>query len=88
MKLIGLVLFGIAVMAQQPDPSQPFPNHEEPPPGWFCTADARQADHKCACRNMPKEPNDPVCHSETQEDATCKVFCHADHCRCQMKCES
>lgn len=82
--MVGALL---AQGAQQPEPYPGSRNHEDPPKGWFCTPKAVQVSHRCACKNMAKDPDDPVCQSDTQEDPVCKVWCHKDHCMCQLACE-
>lgn len=83
--LVALAFGGLIAFAQAP---VPFPNHEEPPKDWFCSPNARQVDHRCACKNMAKDQSDPVCEREVEDDSACLVFCHKDHCRCQTACDS
>ena len=93
------------LMAQAPGttPAQPFPNHEEPPSGWWChpAIDAKDETtdaHACACRGMQTD-KDPICTTRTEdengnqveqpigESSRCKVYCHKDHCTCNVLCK-
>jgi hypothetical protein len=80
--MLLLWLLGPIVLAQKPSP--PFPNHEQPPPGWFCSPTAAQPDHKCSCKRMDA---DDLCEGEPQEDTKCLVWCHKQHCRCPIACK-
>lgn len=94
------LLFGVVLFAQSP--SAPFPNHELPPNGWFCTPASSASDvqtdaHACSCQGMT---DDPVCTTMsedpdsgdqievplTNDNAKCKVFCHKDACLCAVQC--
>jgi hypothetical protein len=55
---------------------RPFPNHEEPPAGWFCTPTDARPDHTCACKRM--DP-DNMCEGTPQEGPESKVWCHTEH---------
>jgi hypothetical protein len=77
---LAVILLGQISLAQT---DQPFPNHEEPPAGWFCTQKAADTDHKCSCKRMDA---DAMCEGTPQEDRECKVWCHKDHCRCPVVC--
>lgn len=86
---LWLVVIGVALgvglgLAQEQAPARPFPNHEEPPVGWFCSPTAAQADHVCHCQRMMHDA--PICESDVQEDANCSVYCHRDHCACPVSC--
>jgi len=83
MKHLALILLVIAPVMFAQTPDQPFPNHETPPDGWYCSPTAAQSDHKCSCKRMD---SDELCEGEPQEDAKCKVWCHKDHCRCPVVC--
>lgn len=95
-----IAFVAVAAFAQGPD--NPFPNHEVPPRGWYCspadTPEAVKTDpHACACLGMS---HDPVCQTtatdpDTGDDVTvpasndnakCKVFCHKDSCTCMRLC--
>jgi hypothetical protein len=85
--LIGLLL------ALQQEPVNPFPNHEEPPKGWYCRPAASIEDiksdaHACGCLGMT---DDPMCGTEAEpppvDSPHCKVYCHRDHCSCMTLCE-
>lgn len=62
-----LALMMGVVFAQGSDPARPFPNHEQPPEGWFCVPAQDQKavetePHACACRGMNMEmPTDEHC---------------------------
>ncbi len=81
MRLVILALLLFVVAQQNPD--QPFPNHEQPPDGWYCSHNDTRAAHKCACQRMDE---DPLCEGTPKEEAVCKVYCHADHCHCPIMC--
>lgn len=80
--LLLIILIGQASLAQT---DQPFPNHEQPPEGWFCSPKASELDHKCACKRMDQ---DRMCEGTPTEDTQCKVWCHKDHCRCPVVCKT
>lgn len=101
--LIALLLALPLLMAQAPGttPAQPFPNHEEPPSGWYCVpADKDHSPeteaHACSCRGMLED--DPICKTTGSdeegnpiempmgESSKCKVWCHKDHCTCVTRC--
>lgn len=82
---LALGLFG----AQQPEPYPGQGSHQEPPDGWFCQR-----------QNLDETvPHEKVCHcvricrtdehgtQEIQEDTGCTVWCHRDHCRCEVVCK-
>jgi hypothetical protein len=77
---LAVIVLGQISLAQT---DVPFPNHEEPPAGWFCTNKAADTDHKCSCKRMDV---DSMCEGTPQEDRECKVWCHKDHCRCPVVC--
>lgn len=93
MKLLLL----LTVLVASQSPSNPFPNHEQPPKGWFCYTAGTQSNvendaHSCSCRGMghdpicpplPSEPN--VIHNPYEG---CKVICHEDHCLCSNPCKN
>lgn len=79
--LIAVILGQIA-LAQT---DQPFPNHEEPPAGWFCSPKAAALDHQCTCKRMD---SDKLCEGTPAEDRQCKVWCHKDHCQCPVMCST
>ena len=66
------ILFLVALLlAQGPDPAHPFPNHEEPPVGWFCWPANRAEDiatdpHACNCVGMVGD-DDPICESRNPD---------------------
>jgi hypothetical protein len=79
----------LALLAQGSD--EPYPGqseHREPPKGWYCTPDAAQPAHRCACKNMAKDKDDPICKKpEPEDDPQCRSYCWKSHCLCQIKCE-
>lgn len=86
--LLTLLMGGVA-FAQGSDEAYPGQSeHREPPKGWYCTPDAVQPAQRCACKNMPRDKNDPTCSTmEPEDDNACKVWCHKDHCACKIRCE-
>ncbi len=87
----ALLAFAVGAVAAQQDPGDAYPgqhDHAEPPKGWYCFPDAKEPSHRCACKNMARDKDDPVCLKDTEEDQACAVWCHKDHCGCQMACES
>lgn len=96
-------LIVLALFAQAPaTPDHPFPNHEMPPNGWYCSPAGSAEDvatdpHACSCMGMVK---DPVCETTvldpdtgdtsqvpaTNDNGGCKVFCHKDNCTCMVIC--
>jgi hypothetical protein len=82
LRIITTVLLGFAVLAQQPEPYPGQNQHAEPPAGWVCQHQNYELsvppDHACACERGCDEQG--VLH----EDKQCKVYCHADHCTCQI----
>ena len=85
MKTLLLALMAVAVLAQQ-DPNRPFPNHEQPPEDWFCSRqnvnESVPAAHVCDCERMCRKDSDGA--EFTAEDPLCKVFCHKEHCHCEV----
>jgi hypothetical protein len=62
--LLLFTLSGFLAM-QAPNPSAPFPNHEQPPEGWSCHPALHQKDletdaHACACRGMTSHDPQPT----------------------------
>lgn len=85
------LLLAIALVLQgTPDlPPEQYPGqrqHREPPPGYFCAHDAKDAAHKCACKRMA-EMDEHGCCLAPKEDPTCSVYCHADRCTCPITCD-
>lgn len=70
MRTLALLALMVGVaFAQAPD--RPFPNHEQPPDGWFCHPALNQKEvetnaHACACRGMTMEDPDPEPHCQKQ----------------------
>lgn len=100
--LLGFFAFSIGVLAAQHEPYPGQGEHQMPPDGWFCSRDGGgNLDHVCNCRGM-SEQHDPMCKTPEKpaeppdeeggvtqgEDPSCTVFCHRDHCRCPIKCDS
>lgn len=84
----GLALAVLLVLQGTPAPEQ-YPGqreHREPPPGYFCSHDAKDAAHKCTCKRMAM-PDEHGCCGEPKEDPTCSVYCHASRCTCEVICE-
>lgn len=78
---IALLLIALLLQTAEPYPGQS--NHAEPPKDWYCANQNYELTvppaHVCGCERM--------CDSETgeiREDRTCTVWCHADHCHCQV----
>jgi hypothetical protein len=74
---------------------EPYPGqgeHAEPPKGWFCSSHpSAPRDHKCDCKKTCAKPTDEDGNTIdgpmiVTEDARCTVFCHKDHCACEVKC--
>lgn len=89
---LAFVLVGMAVLSAQ-GPSRPFPNHEQPPDGWFCVPALNEQAvdedaHACACRGMALQPHCPTPNEDgtITEPSTCKVWCHPDACKCKQVC--
>lgn len=93
-----LALLGLAlILLQQPaDPAHPFPNHEQPPHGWFCSTarDEKETQtnaHACSCLGMVDDPmcgDTPLETAQKQESGRCKVWCHKDSCACAIACHA
>jgi hypothetical protein len=81
-------LFAILFLQGPPEAYPGQRDHAEPPKGFFCSPTAKDAAHKCACKRMTMAtPDDTHCEqTPVEEDAKCTVYCHADHCRCPVKC--
>lgn len=89
--IVTAILFLTLVLTAQQDPARPFPNHEEPPAGWNCSRQNLNGTvdeaHACGCRRMCQKDGDG--NEIVAEDPACKVFCHKDHCTCEVtKCET
>jgi hypothetical protein len=79
----------VAVLLLAQSPQEPYPGqkqHAEPPNGWFCEHQNYELSvppaHACSCERTCDE------NGTTHEDQTCTVFCHADHCHCDMSNKS
>ncbi len=74
----------------QAPPKEDYPGqsqHAMPPPGWYCSANAKVEAHKCTCKRMAHStPEDPVCEEQVPESSQCKVYCHASRCLCPVDC--
>ena len=79
--LVALVSF-VAQQAPEPYPGQG--QHLPPPPGWFCSHIDPNPAKRCACKRMV---HDEDCEGIPTEEATCKVYCHKQHCHCPVECE-
>lgn len=90
--IVTALLYAIGTLAHAAqDPARPFPNHEEPPPGWSCMRQdvngSVEEAHACGCQRMCSKDADG--NETVIEDPTCKVFCHKDHCTCEVtKCST
>lgn len=105
--LLLALMVGVLAAQEPQNPAQPWPNHEQPPDGWFChpALDEDEVEtnaHACACRGMTlvdPQPTPEQCHKQPTYDgegnvngevltehATCKVYCHKDHCHCARRC--
>lgn len=81
MKWFLLVGFFVMQAGQEPYPGQG--SHQQPPEGWFCEHQNYQLSvppaHTCFCERV-KDENGVV-----HEDKDCTVWCHMDHCHCDME---
>jgi hypothetical protein len=71
--LLAFVLLPVLLAAQSPDPARPWPNHEQPPDGWFCVpardTKAVETDaHACACRGMILDDPEPFCYVPGEDE--------------------
>ena len=93
----GLLLFilliaAVAAGGQQREAYPGQGEHREPPKGWMCSNHPRAPrDHKCDCQRTCAKPTDEDGNvidgpMVVTEDTKCKVWCHADHCACPVKC--
>src|SRR5262245_31657106 len=89
-------LFAVVLMMQQPTRILPShclmaqtliaqapgnPEHKEPPPGWNCSRDAREAAKRCAChRPCSENPDGSI---SQPRDPQCKADCFESHCHCK-----
>lgn len=83
MRLLLGVLLAAALMAQQSEPYEGQREHRAPPAGWFCepqnyTLTVPPA-HACSCERMCDETTGQI-----REDQQCTVYCHMDHCHCEI----
>lgn len=85
--IVGISLGAVAAQ-EQPEQYPGQHDHAAPPADWFCSgAPNTPADHKCACKNMPKDPKDPVCAVyENADDPACGAYCHREKCACKSSC--
>ena len=89
--LVGILLLG-GIGAQYPVEPAEYPD------GMFCTAAGTVdnaghvlgPDHRCAChRHMDQTTDDPYCETgPMHEDNKCLQYCHYQHCRCMVHCET
>ncbi len=86
--LPALLLF--TALTQTPQPPESYPgqrNHGVPPKEYYCSATAKDAAHRCACKRMGHStPEDPVCEEQLPESPQCQVYCHAEKCLCPIDC--
>lgn len=75
----------VAILLVWQAPEEPYPgqgHHAEPPAGWFCVHQNFELSvppaHVCNCERTCDE------NGTIHEDQECTVFCHADHCHCDM----
>lgn len=94
MRLAAAAVLALLMLGQQPPdypgtPSNPWPEHQEPTPGWTCSPTGKGA-HECHCHRMIVDNGDDSgedCGSgPIVEDSGCKVYCHASHCTCPVAC--
>jgi hypothetical protein len=85
--LLGVSL-GVVLAQEKPEQYPGQKDHAAPPDNWFCSgAPNTPADHKCACKNMPKDPKDPICAVyENEDDPQCSSWCHREKCACKASC--
>lgn len=91
MKWVIAALLGVTLLAQGPDfpgtPDNPWPEHQEPSPGWFCEHDSPIPAHNCTCQRMAyRGDGEGESCGEPHESPQCKVWCHQDHCHCEYIC--
>lgn len=84
---------GRAILGVQTPPKEAYPGqsqHAEPPKGFYCSAQAKDAAHKCTCKRVAiKTKEDPdCCDAVPMEDKGCTVWCWPGHCTCPIKCET
>ena len=82
--LFALILGFSLQSVEQPEDYPGQHQHALPPEGWYCSATAKDAPHKCQCKRMAAGQD---CETITAEDPQCKVWCHADRCRCPVHCD-
>lgn len=69
--IISTIALGVAFgFAAAQSPSTPFPNHEQPPSGWYChpAQDANDVStdaHACNCLGMI---DDPICKTDAVDE--------------------
>jgi hypothetical protein len=77
-----LLLAALLVWQTSDEPYPGQSRHAEPPAGWFCIHQNAElsvpAAHACSCERSCDE------NGQVREDQSCTVFCHADHCHCDM----
>ena len=78
--LLALLLAPQATTLREDYPGQRA--HGQPPDGWMCVHQNYElsvpVDHACNCERICDDSGKVV------EDQQCKVWCHADHCSCEM----
>ncbi len=89
--LPALLMF-VALTQAPPKPEpEPYPGagtHQRPPAGWYCSPNGK-GPHKCECKRVAhKTEDDPFCENQDPpESPTCRVWCFAQFCLCEVKCE-
>ena len=86
MKLFLVLLMAGVLVAQDPQPPPPTPEHHP-------EACARRADfdregnpiHACTCQRMGQYDGEDC--APMQEDRACKAWCRPDLCRCPVVCD-
>lgn len=85
--LLGLSL-GVVIAQETPEQYPGQKDHAKPPKDYACTGGPETPiAHRCKCKNMPKDKDDPVCKTyEAEDDAACFSYCHKEHCSCKSSC--
>ena len=82
MPMRGLaVLFVLGALLQQPPDGNP--EHRQPPDGWYCSHDAKEAAKRCSCHRVDTSPH---CEGLPTEQPACRSWCYREHCLCPIRC--
>jgi hypothetical protein len=73
-----------ALALQQWNPRPGNPEHQEPPKDFFCSNDAADEPHQCACHRECVDDDGTGKPGVSEDHAQCTTNCYKDHCHCRI----